>query len=253
MDRKRVMLLLGIETSTVASSVSFWSERGRVAGTTLARERGHLEFLMPAILQTADLAGVSLGDLTGIAVGLGPGLFTSMRVGIATAKTLAQVLDVPIVGISSLDLLAFSVRFTQKTICAAVDAKRGEVFAAFYRPGPGGVTRLDDYASRKPEDLADAARSRYDNVLFVGNAALVYEALQDAGDVAGGGSQFPRAEALCEVAAPLFEKGETMPLELIEPLYVRRSDAEINWENRGVKIQRPDRVRISKRAMGERT
>ena len=188
-----------------------------------------------------------MNDVTGIAVGLGPGLFTAMRVGIATAKTLAQVLEVPIVGISSLDLLAYNVRFTQKTICAAVDAKRGEVFAAFY----DGATRLDDYRPWKPKDLATEAKSR-GQVLFVGNGALVYDELADAGEVSGGGSQFPRAEALCELAAPRFAQGDVMPLDMIEPLYVRRSDAEINWESRGVKIQRPDRVRISKKAMGER-
>jgi tRNA threonylcarbamoyladenosine biosynthesis protein TsaB len=240
------MLILGIETSTAASSVSFWSERGRVAGSTAVRPRGHVEFLMPAIVQTASLGSVSLNDVTGIAVGLGPGLFTAMRVGIATGKTLAQVLEVPIVGVPSLDLLAYNVRFTEKTICAAVDAKRGEVFAAFY----DGLTRLDDYRPWKPNELAAEAASR--DVLFVGNAALVYEELAKAGEVAGGGSQYPRSEALCELAAPLLESGEAMPLDMIEPLYVRRSDAEINWESRGVKIQRPDRVRISKKAMGER-
>jgi tRNA A37 threonylcarbamoyladenosine modification protein TsaB len=86
-------------------------------------------------------------------------------------------------------------------------------------------------------------------VLFVGNAALVYDELARAGTVAGGGTQYPRAEALCELAAPRFVGGQTMPLERIEPLYVRRSDAEINWEARGVKIQRPNRVRISKKVV----
>ena len=151
------MLILGIETSTAATSVSFWSQHGRVAGMTLVRDRGHVEFLMPAILQTATLADVSIDQLTGVAVGLGPGLFTSLRVGVATAKTLAQTLEVPIVGVSSLDLLAFSVRFTPKLICACVDARRGEVFAAFYRKGPGGLRRLNEYLAWEPKSLAAEA------------------------------------------------------------------------------------------------
>jgi tRNA threonylcarbamoyladenosine biosynthesis protein TsaB len=248
------MLILGIETSTVATSVSFWSERGRVAGTTLARDRGHVEFLMPAILQAAGLADVSLDQVTGVAIGLGPGLFTGLRVGVATAKTLAQVLRVPIVGISSLDLLAFSVRFTPNLICACVDARRGEVFAAFYRRAPGGIHRLNDYAGWEPKALEAEVIARAEDVLFVGNGALVYhDELGEIGDVAAGGSQYPRAEALCELAAPHFEREETTPVALVEPLYVRRSDAEINWERRGVVIKRPDRVRISKKAMEGRS
>jgi tRNA threonylcarbamoyladenosine biosynthesis protein TsaB len=244
------MLILGIETSTNATSVSFWSERGRVAGTTIARERGHVEFLMPAIMQSANLADVSLDQLTGVAVGLGPGLFTSLRVGVATAKTLAQVLQVPIVGLSSLDLLAYNVRFTPKLICACADARRGEVFAAFYRRAPGTVHRLNDYLAWEPKPLAAEAIARGEEVLFVGNGALVYgDELGGVGEVATGATQYPRAEALCELAAPRFAREETTTVALVEPMYVRRSDAEINWERRGVVIKRPDRVRISKKAM----
>jgi tRNA threonylcarbamoyladenosine biosynthesis protein TsaB len=248
------MLILGIETSTAATSVSLWSEQGRVAGTTLVRDRGHVEFLMPAIMQTAKLADVSFDQLTGIAVGLGPGLFTSLRVGVATAKTLAQTLEVPIVGVSSLDLLAFSVRFTSKLICACVDARRGEVFAAFYRRSAGGLRRLNEYLAWEPKSLAAEASAHGERVLFVGNGPAVYpDELGAIGEVATGGTQFPRAEVLCELAALRFQRQETTPVALVEPLYVRRSDAEINWERRGVVIERPDRVKISKKVLEGRS
>src|SRR5205085_3227439 len=184
---------------------------------TVARERGHVEFLMPAVLRAAELAGVSIDRLTGVAVGLGPGLFTSLRVGVATAKTLAQVLDVPIVGISSLDLLAFNARFSPKLICACVDARRGEVFAAFYRQAPHGVHRLSDYTPWEPKALAAEAIAREEDLLFVGNGALVYhDELGEIGEVAGGATQYPRAEALCELAAPMFERDEATPVALLE-------------------------------------
>jgi tRNA threonylcarbamoyladenosine biosynthesis protein TsaB len=245
------MLLLGIETSTPVSTVALWSDEGPVAGVLLARGRGHVEFLMPSILSLTEHANVRLEQLTGIAVGLGPGLFTGMRVGIATAKTLAQVLDAPIAGISSLDLLAFNVRHSPKLICACVDARRGEVFAAFYRQASGGVARLSEYAAWEPKALAGEVLARAEEVLFVGNGAHVYhDELADVGaEVAAGGTQIPRAEALCELAAPRFARDETPPVAQVEPLYVRRSDAEIKWEGRGVAIQRPDRVQISKKAM----
>src|ERR1700752_4670987 len=120
------MLILGIETSTPVSSVAIGSEQGIVASMSLSRGRGHAEFLVPAIRHIADQAGVKMGSLAGIAVGVGPGLFTGMRVGAATAKTMAQALRIPVVGTPSIDLLAYGVRYTPRLICAAVDARRGE-------------------------------------------------------------------------------------------------------------------------------
>jgi len=247
-----LMLLLGIETSTTVSSVSLSSAEGPVGGMLLARGRGHVEFLMPAIKTVAETAGVSLSELTGIAVGLGPGLFTSMRVGIATAKALGQTLQVPLVGIASLDLLAFGVRHSPHLICACIDAKREEVFSALYRHAPGGVQRLNEYEAWEPKALAGELVARGDEVLFVGSGALEYRAAfsEVRGEFASGGTQIPRAEALCELARARFEREETTPAAMLEPLYVRRSDAEINWERRDVKIQRPSRVRISKKAAG---
>ena len=82
-----------------------------------------------------------------MAVSLGPGLFTGMRVGVATAKALAQALSVPICGMPSLDLVAYEVRYSPRTICVALDARRGEVFTAFYRSSPGGIQRMTPWKS----------------------------------------------------------------------------------------------------------
>src|SRR2546426_3105772 len=139
------MLVLGIETSTAMSSVAIGSEQGMVASTTLARGKGHAEFVTPAIRYIAGQAGIEMRSLAGVAVGIGPGLFTGMRVGVATAKSIAQALRIPIIGTPSLDLLAYGVRHSPRLICTAVDARRGEVFTAFYRQVPGGVQRLSDY------------------------------------------------------------------------------------------------------------
>src|SRR5207253_6002522 len=101
------MLVLGIETSTIVSSVAFGSEQGVVASASLSRGKGHAEFVAPAIRSIAADAGIDLRSVGGVAVGLGPGLFTGMRVGVATAKAIAQALRVPVVGIPSIDLLAY--------------------------------------------------------------------------------------------------------------------------------------------------
>ncbi len=148
------MLVLGIECSTPQASVAIGSEQGVVASALVSRGATHNEFLLPAIRFCLDETGLGYRNLGGIAVSLGPGLFSGMRVGVATAKALAQTLSVPIVGMASLDLVAYEVRHTSKTICAVLDARRNEVFYAFYRPSPGGIQRMTDYRVERPERLA---------------------------------------------------------------------------------------------------
>ncbi|HEX9696795.1 MAG TPA: tRNA (adenosine(37)-N6)-threonylcarbamoyltransferase complex dimerization subunit type 1 TsaB [Actinomycetota bacterium] len=230
------MLVLGIETSTPVSSVAIGSEQGVVASMTLARGRGHEEFLVPAIRTLCEQSGVSPGQMAGIAVGLGPGLFTGMRVGIATGKGLAQALAVPMVGLPSLDLLAFGVRYTSRLICACIDARRGEVFSAFYRQVPGGVQRISDYHVEQPERLASELDYHGTDVLFVGNGALVYREILKRGRAEFGAVShaFPSANALVELALPRFTREETDSLHELEPLYLRKADVTIGWETRGV-------------------
>lgn len=248
------MLILGIETSTAVSSVALGSEQGLIGSMLLARGRGHSEFVVPAVRELCDLAGVRLQSVAGIAVGLGPGLFTGMRVGISTAKTMAQALSVPILGIPSLDLLAFAVRYSPRLICACIDGKRGEVFAASYRHVPGGVQRESTYRAWRPEQLAAEMEACGEEPLFVGNGTLLYRGIfanVRGAEFASIETAFPRADSLVELAVPRFAREEfDSPYEL-EPLYVRKSDAEINWEERGVLIERPHRVKIPGRAAEE--
>jgi tRNA threonylcarbamoyladenosine biosynthesis protein TsaB len=228
------MLVLGIETSTPLASVAIGSEQGLVASASVSRGATYNEFLLPAIRFCMDQAGVGFRNLSGIAVGMGPGLFTGMRVGVATGKALAQTLSVPIVGLPSLDLVAYEVRYSAKTICVVLDARRGEVFHAFYRASPGGIQRMSDYRIEKPGRLATGLGSRLEEVLVVGNGALLYrEELEDAGPVVEIGSMshaFPNASALVELAlARMFREDFDSVYELT-PLYLRRSAKPIQWE-----------------------
>ena len=246
------MLVLGIETSTAVSSVALGGEQGVVASSLLSRGRGHAEFLVPAVRFLTEQSGVALSSIGGVAVGIGPGLFTGMRVGLATAKGFAQALGVPIVGIASLDLLAFEVRYTSRLICACIDARRGEVFSAFYRQVPGGVQRIGEYTVWTPERLAAEVESRIEDVLFIGDGALVYRQQLAHGrtEFASQSRAYPNAPALIELALPRFIREETDSLVDLEPLYLRKADAQINWETRGVQIARPGRVKIRKQEGG---
>jgi len=230
------VLVLGIETSTPQTAVALGNEQGIIAATVLTMGRAGDEVVMPAITHLLEWSDISLSSVSGVAVGLGPGLFTGMRVGIAAAKTLAQLLQVPIAGLTSLDVVAFSVRYSRRLICAVVDAKRGEVFHAFYLPVPGGIARQSNFEVASPEALRAELEARPEDILLVGNGALVYRRqLQEAGnhvDFASAAYAFPAATALVELAIPRFQREEFDRLYELKPFYVRKTDAEIAWDKR---------------------
>ena len=228
------MLVLGIETSTAQASVAIGSEQGVIATAMVSRGSSYNEFLLPAACFCLKQAGIGFNNLGGIAVSLGPGLYTGMRVGVSTAKALAQALSVPIVGMASLDLLAYGVRYTSQTICAVLDAKRKEVFNAFYRPSPGGIQRMTPYRVERPERLAIGIDSRPEDVLVVGNGALLYRHLfEDLDSVAEIGTMsdaFPDARSLVELALPRLYREDYDSIDALKPLYLRSSAQQIKWE-----------------------
>lgn len=228
------MLILGIETSTSWPSVTIGSEQGIIGSCLVSRGASHGEFILPAIEFLMGQANIGYRNVSAVAVGLGPGLFTGMRIGIATAKTIAQALSVPIVGVGSLDLLAFDVRYSHKLICPVVDAKRKEVFFAFYRQVPGGITRVSKkYMVGSPQKLVAEIQGAGEDVLLIGNGALLYRRdLEEADKVEFGSiaSAFPRATSLVELAYPKLFREEFDRLFDLEPLYMRRTDAKIGWD-----------------------
>lgn len=229
------MLVLGIATSTPQSSVCLATEAGLVASAALARGQSHGEFTAPAIDFCLAQAGIGVDAISGVAVDLGPGLFTGLRVGIATAQTFAHARRLPVVGLASLDLLAFPVRHARRLLCAVIDARRRELFWAFYRCAPGGVQRITEFRVGPPGKLAGEVEAGVEDVLCVGDGALAHRGLlESAGaEVGSAAMAYPRAEALVELSLPRFIREDTMRPEDLRPVYLRAPDAKISWRNRG--------------------
>jgi tRNA threonylcarbamoyladenosine biosynthesis protein TsaB len=229
------VIVLGIDTSTHHASIAIGNERDILGEMRFAGPRRQ-DPVIPAIERLLDWTGVRLPQVGGIAVGLGPGLYTGLRVGVEVGKSLAQVLKLPIVGMSSLDILAFGARTTRRLIGAVLDARRGEVFAGLYRSVPGGVMRVGDSRVDRPEALAAELLATPEDVLLVGNGAILYrQELEEAGPrvaFAPVALSTPLASALVEVAVPRFIREETdRPVDVV-PIYLRKTDAEIAWDQR---------------------
>ena len=173
------------------------------------------------------------GQLAGIAVGIGPGLYTGLRVGVTTARTLAQTLAIPLVGISSLDLVAYPWRFTHRKVIAVLDARRKEVFSAGYWPVPGGLQREGDYAVGSPDAVVAEITASGAEVLVVGDGVLTFPesfAGLDHTECIGAAGAAPSTTALIELATARFEREEFTTVEGLVPMYLRHSDAEIAWD-----------------------
>lgn len=227
------MLILGIDTSTSQVGCAIGGHEGVIASIHINKGRRHAETLTPAIAHACELADIELSDINLVAVDHGPGLFTGLRVGIATAQALGTSLGVPMIGLSSLDIVAFQSRLSSRLVCAVLDARRGEVYYALYRPVPGGVQLVAEPRVGSPDDVAAEIIARNTEVLIAGDGGHRYCELFSAlsgVELADPGLSFPTASALVQLAHSLAMREEFVRPSAIEPVYLRAPDAQINWE-----------------------
>lgn len=227
------MIILGIETATHQVGCALGGQEGVLATFHAARGRRHAEILTPAIQFMCEQARISMKEISCVAVDVGPGLFTGLRVGVAAAKATALALNVPMIGFSSLDLLAFEVRWSNRVVIPVIDGKRGEIFWAPYRRVSGGIQRMSDFRVTTPEELTNDMLARKEETLLVGDGALLYKDLFEDNDyveIGTVGNAYPSAAALVELAQPKALKEEFVHATELEPLYLRKSDAEVNRE-----------------------
>jgi tRNA threonylcarbamoyladenosine biosynthesis protein TsaB len=216
-------------------SVAIGGHEGVLGLVEVCRGRRHAETLAPAIEFVCTQADVRLDEISVVAVDVGPGLFTGMRVGLASAKALAQALRVPMIGMSSLDLLAYPLRHTGRTVVAVIDARKGELFYAFYRPVPGGVQRVLEPRCGTIDDLIAEVMARRDDVICVGDGALRHRdeiVAELRCEVAEQFLSRPSAAPLVQLAHARALREEWVNPWEIQPLYMRLPDAQINWSVR---------------------
>lgn len=206
-------------------------ENGEViAALSLTGKVSHSRRLLSAIDIIMQTSGVSWQDLSGIGVSLGPGSFTGLRIGMATAKGLAAAAGKVLLGVLTLDSLAAKC-VTERLICSVVDARKKEVYAAFYRCGRKGWSRrLGEPVVLPPVDLAALIDQP---VLLVGDGAWIYRdvwhaLLPDTTWIAPAGLHEPSATSLGLLAGEMFGQGDFLDLDDSVPVYVRSSDAELN-------------------------
>ena len=224
------MNVLAIETATDHVSVAIGSAEGLAGSVEVGGGRRHAETLAPAIDWLCRTSGVDLSEGTMIAADVGPGLFTGMRVGLATASTMAVALGVPTFAACSLDLVAFPLRHSQRPVAAVLDARKGELFHALYVPVHGGLQRITEPQVSTLDDVIADLRATGHELVLAGDGAVRHAdelRHQLRADVADRFLAYPSATTLLQLASA--HHGEAMPLT---PMYLRPPDAQINWATR---------------------
>ena len=229
-------MILGIDTSTIVSSVALIDNNKVLAELNVQHKLTHSEMLMPNIDTLLKLGSVNKGDLTAIAVSIGPGSFTGLRIGLATAKALAYALKIPIVGVSSLEALAYNFKLPEIYIMPLLDAQKGNCYTALY------CWENEQLSIKKPafvenlEDILDMATGLDKKVLLLGESAVKYAqkivGVSQNIILASPQNIFAKATSVGLAGANLLNSGRVDDVMTLEPCYIRKSEAEVLWEKR---------------------
>jgi tRNA threonylcarbamoyladenosine biosynthesis protein TsaB len=220
------MTLVGFDTSTAATSACVLrSGDGQAfehvpAPARLLEPPGHSRELLPMVAGLMERAGLGWGDVDGVAVGVGPGTFTGLRIGVATARALATAAGLPVYPVSSLAALAAAV--DEPLVLPLIDAKRGELFAALFERGQQAA---EPFAAR-PEQVAERLGRELAGALAVGDGSLRFRQILEAAGVRvppdGSELHVVRALHVCRLAAEV----PAQHPEAVLPTYIRDPDAE---------------------------
>ena len=224
------MKILAADTSTDVNTVAVCRDGRVLAETAVLCPRKHAERLVETVDWVLDEAEVSLADLDGLAVSLGPGSFTGLRIGVATWKGLALGAGLPLAGAPTLDAMARLGACDNGLVCPLLDAKMGEVYGAVYRFESGIRRKLAPERVGNVEDILAGIEGK---VIFLGDGAETYRSRIEAAN--GINSVFlphlrgmPRASAVAVEAEAIFLSGENTDPASLNPLYLRKSQAELN-------------------------
>jgi tRNA threonylcarbamoyladenosine biosynthesis protein TsaB len=231
------VIVLALESATELAGVALADDDGVIATATLGRGRRHAETMAPAIAWVCTHSGLALADVDVVAVDVGPGLFTGLRVGVATAKALAFALGRPAVGVTSLEVLAQAAAPSEDSalVVPVVDARRAEVFAARLRGSRGALTWEESPVRRTPAALAAELAALDEPFVLTGNGAQRYRAELAGSSHAHWSAEdqaFPQPDVLASVALAAARAGDAVDAATLAPRYLRDADTRINWERR---------------------
>jgi len=232
------LISLAFDTSSPVLTIALGDEESIINEVDMWLPKGHMANLIPAIDDLLKNSNLKIDDVNVIVIGSGPGSYTGLRIGMEMARTFAQLLEIPIIGIASMDAIAYRNAYNKAIICPVIDAKRGEVYTALYRITDGKTYHITGYKVLNPEELASIlVLEGYERIVFAGDALKLYadvfrQLLQDKAEFAPEEDWWPRASDLIRLTRQRIVQRDFDELYRLTPIYVRLSQAEEMWEKR---------------------
>lgn len=231
------MFVLGIETATGVAGAAVVNKDRLVAERFVHNKKTHSQNLVPMIQQVLDDAGISPRELGGIAVSGGPGSFTGLRIGMATAKSMAQVLKIPVVAVPTLEALAWNLAGVEGLICPVLDARKHEVYTCLYTSDNGVPVPVTEPQVLSLPELISLLGTIDKSVTLLGDGVPVYgtEICRDSGgriSIAGSINLFCRAAGVAELGRRMIAAGRAGDALTLQPVYLRRPEAEVTWDRK---------------------
>ncbi|NTW05925.1 MAG: tRNA (adenosine(37)-N6)-threonylcarbamoyltransferase complex dimerization subunit type 1 TsaB [Peptococcaceae bacterium] len=232
------MYLLGIESATPVASVAVVYRDKILSEHLINNKRTHSGHLLPMIKKVIEEAGINPGDIQAIAVSSGPGSFTGLRIGMSTAKTLAQVWQIPLVGVGTLAVLAHPLSGHANLVCPILNARKNEVYTSVFHYSEGCQQDLTGPLAIRPEKLAELLTQWPGMpVTFLGDGVEHYREtiiglVGERALFAPGAVNLPRGSAVADLGLKELQKGRSSDLFNLVPNYVRLSEAEVKWQQK---------------------
>lgn len=225
------MNILAIDTSSQNATVALLNEERLIGEYTINNKKTHSQIIMPLIEDLIEKSGLDISDIDVYATGIGPGSFTGLRIGVATCKALCQAGNKKIIGISSLEILAKSINFTDKTVCAIIDARRNDVYNAVYKSGMCLKADRTINIETLLDELGDS------ETIFVGDGVnihkdLIKEKMGNKAFFAPKSVMMSKAGVLAEIAFEKALNNEFDDISTLNPIYLRTSQAEREYNER---------------------
>lgn len=230
------MKILGIDTSTHSTSICVLDDDKFICEYTINTKKTHSQKLMVMIESMIKESDLNIKDIDAIAICIGPGSFTGLRISMATAKAIAQVRNLPIIAIDSLESLAFNISHCDKTICSILDAQKNQVYTGKYRFENGELKTLEKIKVIKIDELIKEISSSDQEVILVGEAVSIYiDKLVEIKNinVASHFNNVSKASSLCTLAAIKYKNNiDVHDCYTINPMYIRKSQAEVQYDEK---------------------
>ena len=231
------MLILALDTASLTASAALWRDEVMVAQYFLNSGHTHSTTLLPMIKHMLETSGASLDDVDLLACAVGPGSFTGIRIGIATLKGLCVGKNIPCVGVSSLEAMAYGMRGVDGIVCPVINARRTQFYSSLFRVKNGQVSRLSEDDIVLGADL-DSVLSPYDEAVYLvgdGYGAarefITHKHLKYTPEL----YRWPTAFAVADAASNIWNNASDKSVftqDSMSPVYLRKTQAEREREER---------------------